>query len=58
MYTVADLNKGDTAIIKDVSSIDIPIKLLEMGCLPGNEVKVIQQAPFSGPYILLLMAVI
>jgi ferrous iron transport protein A len=49
MYTVADLNKGDTAIIKDVSSIDIPIKLLEMGCLPGNEVKVIQQAPFSGP---------
>ena len=49
MYTIADLNKGDAAIIKDVSSIDIPIKLLEMGCLPGNEIKVIQQAPFSGP---------
>ena len=52
MYTIADLNKGDAAIIKDVSSIDIPIKLLEMGCLPGNEVHLLQLAPFSDPMYL------
>ena len=25
------------------------MKLLEMGCLPGNSVRLIQQAPFQGP---------
>ena len=49
MPTVADLKKGDKAIIKDVSDSSIPIKLLEMGCLPGNEIEIIQLAPFLGP---------
>lgn len=49
MQTVADLKKGDKAIIKDVSDSSIPIKLLEMGCLPGNEIEIIQLAPFLGP---------
>ena len=49
MQTVADLKKGDKAIIKDVSNSNIPIKLLEMGCLPGNEIEIIQLAPFLGP---------
>jgi len=49
MQTVADLKKGDKAIIKDVSASNIPIKLLEMGCLPGNEIEIIQLAPFLGP---------
>tara|TARA_B100000029_G_scaffold329701_1_gene321986 strand:+ start:388 stop:615 length:228 start_codon:yes stop_codon:yes gene_type:complete len=49
MLTVADLKKGEKAIIKDVSSNNIPIKLLEMGCLPGNEVEIIQLAPFLDP---------
>jgi ferrous iron transport protein A len=49
MQTVADLKKGDKAIIKDVSASSIPIKLLEMGCLPGNEIEIIQLAPFLGP---------
>ena len=36
--TIADLKKGERAIIIDSSSEDIPLKLLEMGCLPGNTV--------------------
>ena len=49
MQTVADLKKGDKAIIKDVSASNIPIKLLEMGSLPGNQIEIIHLAPFLGP---------
>ncbi|MFL2638457.1 MAG: ferrous iron transport protein A [Flavobacteriaceae bacterium] len=49
MYSIADLKKGEKAIIKDVSANNIPIKLLEMGCLPGNEIEIIQLAPLLGP---------
>ncbi len=30
----------------------VPLKLLEMGCLPGNEVALIQEAPFKDPLYL------
>ena len=49
MYSIADLKKGEKGVIKDVSANDIPIKLLEMGCLPGNEVEIIQLAPLLSP---------
>ena len=49
MYSIADLKKGEKGIIKDVSANNIPIKLLEMGCLPGNEVEIIQLAPLLSP---------
>lgn len=50
--TLADLKLGQQGIIEDVSSKDIPLKLLEMGCLPGNSVELIQLAPFSDPMYL------
>lgn len=50
--TVADLKKGERGIITDSSSDAIPLKLLEMGCLPGNEVQLIQLAPFADPLYL------
>ncbi len=50
--TLADLKKGESAVITDVSSIEIPLKLLEMGCLPGNNVQLVQIAPFSDPMYL------
>lgn len=51
-FTIADLKKGEKGIITDSSSEDIPLKLLEMGCLPGNEVHLLQLAPFSDPMYL------
>ncbi|WP_231896357.1 FeoA family protein [Gramella sp. MAR_2010_147] len=30
----------------------VPLKLLEMGCLPGNEVELVQTAPFHDPMYL------
>ena len=52
MLKLSDLKKGEKAKIVDISSQEIPIKLLEMGCLPGNSVSLIQQAPFKGPIYL------
>jgi len=50
--TLAHLKRGERAVITDVSSIHIPLKLLEMGCLPGNLVELLQVAPFKDPMYL------
>ena len=50
--TLAHLKRGETGIIIDVSSEEIPLKLLEMGCLPGNKVQLVQVAPFADPMYL------
>jgi len=50
--TIQSLKKGEKAIIKDFDIDAIPLKLLEMGCLPGNEVELLQIAPFGDPLYL------
>jgi len=50
--TINSLKKGETAIIKDFDIDSIPLKLLEMGCLPGNTVQLLQIAPFGDPLYL------
>jgi len=50
--TIHTLKKGDKAIIKDFDIDLIPLKLLEMGCLPGSLVEVLQIAPFGDPLYL------
>ncbi|MBT2163510.1 FeoA family protein [Zobellia barbeyronii] len=47
--TVAQLKKGQKGIIKEFSDDSLPIKLLELGCLPGNEIELVQVAPFKDP---------
>jgi ferrous iron transport protein A len=47
--TLAQLKKGQKGIIADVNIDDIPLKLLEMGCLPGNVAELVQIAPFGDP---------
>lgn len=36
-------------MIKDFNVDVIPLKLLEMGCLPGNTVELLQVAPLGDP---------
>jgi len=50
--TLADLKRGQHAVITDVSSKEIPLKLLEMGCLPGNSVELVAISSFSDPMYL------
>ena len=50
--TIADLKRGDRGLIKEFSAEVVPLKLLEMGCLPGNTVELLQVAPFECPLYL------
>ncbi len=52
MPTVDNLRIGEKATILDFDIDSIPLKLLEMGCLPGNTVEVLQIAPFGDPLYL------
>ena len=52
--TVASLKPGERGIIKEFSNTLPPIKLLEMGCLPGNEVVLLQEAPLKDPLYIVV----
>lgn len=49
MNTIATLRKGEIGYISEEALDFIPLKLLEMGCLPGAEVSLIQIAPLKDP---------
>ena len=49
MATVADLRQGQKGIIKEFTEHTLPIKLMELGCLPGNSVELLQIAPLNDP---------
>ena len=52
MIPLDQLPKGKLAIIEDIETDKLPLKLIEMGCLPGNEISLIQKAPFNDPLYL------
>ena len=47
--TIANLKIGERGVIEDFSLDVIPLSLLEMGCLPGKEVRLLQVAPLKDP---------
>lgn len=47
--SLVQLKIGQKGIISDINIDEIPLKLLEMGCLPGNTIELIQIAPFGCP---------
>ena len=49
MKKLSDIRVGRTAIIHSFENDDIFIKLMEMGCIPGERVKVEQVAPLGDP---------
>jgi len=46
---LSDLKQGEKGKIKCFESSDLEIKLMEMGCIPGEEVIVEQIAPLGDP---------
>ena len=40
---------GRTGVITEFENDDIFLKLMEMGCIPGEQVKVDQKAPLGDP---------
>jgi ferrous iron transport protein A len=51
---LSELRVGKTAIIKEFESDDIFLKLMEMGCIPGETVKVDQIAPLGDPISIII----
>jgi ferrous iron transport protein A len=47
--TLNHLKIGQKGIISELNVDEIPLKLLEMGCLPGNGVELLQIAPLGDP---------
>jgi ferrous iron transport protein A len=46
---LSDLKAGERATIMDFESSELELKLMEMGCLPGEEIVVEQIAPLGDP---------
>ncbi|WMW78021.1 FeoA family protein [Flavobacterium sp. 20NA77.7] len=49
-YNASQLIKGQKAEISAIDINEIPLKLIEMGCLPGNNIELIQIAPLGDPF--------
>lgn len=46
---LTDLKPGQVAIIKQFDNGELSLKLLEMGCIPGERILLEQIAPLGGP---------
>lgn len=46
---LSELKVGERAVISQFESSELEIKLMEMGCLPGEEIVVEQIAPLGDP---------
>jgi len=46
---LSDLKPGQEAIISDFDNSDIFLKLMEMGCVPGEKIFLEQIAPLGDP---------
>lgn len=47
--TLSQLLPGQTGIIKEFTDLEMSVKLMEMGCLPGESIVVERFAPMGDP---------
>lgn len=46
---LSQLSIGKKAIIKEFTDLEMSVKLMEMGCLPGEEISIQRIAPLGDP---------
>ena len=46
---LSQLKVGGTGIVKEFTDLEMSVKLMEMGCLPGEQVRVERIAPLGDP---------
>lgn len=46
---LSELKTGERAVIVQFESSELELKLMEMGCLPGEEIVIEQIAPLGDP---------
>jgi ferrous iron transport protein A len=49
MKRLSELSVGEQGVIHSFESNDLVLKLMEMGCVPGEMIKVEQVAPLGDP---------
>jgi ferrous iron transport protein A len=49
MKRLSDVKVGEIVVIRSFEKNDIFLKLMEMGCVPGERIKVEQIAPLGDP---------
>jgi ferrous iron transport protein A len=54
VISIDRLRIGQKGVIVEELDAHIPVKLMEIGCLPGNEVELIQIAPLNDPLYFLV----
>lgn len=46
---LSQLEVGETGIVKEFTDLEMSVKLMEMGCLPGEAITVSRIAPLGDP---------
>lgn len=54
MKRLSDIEIGKTVVIHSFEKDEIFIKLMEMGCVPGEKVRIEQIAPLGDPISILV----
>lgn len=49
MRTLDQLKPGECGVIKDFAQKELALKLIEMGCLPGEKITITKIAPMGDP---------
>lgn len=52
MLSLAQLEKGQKAVIRSFTDTALSTRLIEMGCLPGEEILLSKKAPLGCPYAI------
>ena len=48
-FRLSELKKGQRAVIESFTDYDLSLKLLEMGCIPGETIEIARIAPLGDP---------
>lgn len=51
---LSEIRKGESAVIESFNDDLMKLKLMEMGCLPGEKITVDRFAPFGDPIAILV----
>ncbi|HCN83478.1 MAG TPA: ferrous iron transport protein A [Sphingobacteriaceae bacterium] len=52
---LSQLEPGQSGIIKEFTDLEMSVKLMEMGCLPGEFIVVERYAPFGDPMAITVL---
>lgn len=51
---LSEISVGKTVVIREFENNDIFLKLLEMGCIPGESITIDQEAPLGDPISIIV----